>query len=70
MKLPLFKAAFKDQRVSMWIYAGVMFFYGLLIMLAFLSVEQTLSDPFHKVNDLKLTKIDVDPSGDVIFNLS
>ena len=50
MKLPLFRAALRDQRVSMWIYAGVMFFYGLLIMFAFLSVEQTLSDPISEFN--------------------
>lgn len=70
MKLPLFKAAFKDQQTSMWIYVGVMFFYGLLIMMAYLSVEQTLSDPFSAAEDIRLTKVGTDDQENNIFNLT
>ena len=69
MKLPLFKAALKDQQTSMWIYVGVMLFYGLLIMVAYLSVEDTLSDPLSKADGIVLTKIDEDPHGNGVFNL-
>lgn len=68
MKLPLFRAAFKDQQTSMWVYVGVMLFYGLLIMVAFLSVEDMLSDPFSSVEGVTLTKIGTNDGNDV-FNL-
>ncbi|MBN1391086.1 MAG: ABC transporter permease [Candidatus Thermoplasmatota archaeon] len=68
MKLPLFKAAFKDQQTSMWVYVGVMLFYGLLIMVAFLSVEDMLSEPFSSVEGITLTKIGTNDEYDV-FNL-
>ncbi|MBN1539022.1 MAG: ABC transporter permease [Candidatus Thermoplasmatota archaeon] len=68
MKLPLFKAAFKDQQTSMWVYVGVMLFYGLLIMVAYLSVEDMMSDPFSSVEGVTLTKIGTNDDDDV-FNL-
>ncbi|MGA1820583.1 MAG: ABC transporter permease subunit [Thermoplasmatota archaeon] len=69
MKLPLFKAAFKDQQTSMWIYVGVMLFYGLLIMVAYLSVEDTLSDPLSRADGIVLTKIGEGHGGSEVFNL-
>ncbi|MGA1847934.1 MAG: ABC transporter permease subunit [Thermoplasmatota archaeon] len=70
MRLPLFRAAFRDQQTSMWIYVGVMFAYGLLIMWAYLSVEQTLSDPFSEADDIKLIKIGSEDQKEDLFNLT
>jgi ABC-2 type transport system permease protein len=69
MRLPLFRAALKDQQTSMWIYVGVMFFYGLLIMMAYQSVGEMFSDPLSRAEGIVLTKIDTDPDGNDVFNL-
>ncbi len=69
MKLPLFKAALKDQQTSMWIYAGVMFVYGMLIMMAFLSVSDMFTDPLTEQNGLTLTEIDTDEQENIVFNI-
>jgi len=69
MRLPLFFAALKDQQTSMWIYCAVMLVYGMLIMLAFLSIEDTLSDPFSKAEGIELTQVGTDEAGDELFTL-
>jgi len=70
LKLPLFRAALKDQRTSMWIYAGVMFIYGMLIMMAFLSISDMFTDPLSEQNGLVLTEIAKDEQENSIFNLT
>jgi ABC-type transport system involved in multi-copper enzyme maturation permease subunit len=54
----------------MWIYAGVMFVYGMLIMMAFLSVQDMFTEPMTELNGLKITEIDRDPADNQVFNLN
>ncbi|MEA3559696.1 MAG: ABC transporter permease subunit [Candidatus Thermoplasmatota archaeon] len=70
MKMPLFRAAFKNQRISMWIYSSILLAYGLLIMIAFLQVEGTLSDPFHEYNGAKIIEVGDADIGSKEYNLS
>ncbi len=70
MKLPLFRAALKEQRMSMWIYVIVMLAYGMMIMMAFLSVENTLTDPFSEAEGIKLSEMASDADEETKYNLT
>ncbi len=56
MKLPLFRAALWDSKISTIIYCVVLVLYGLMIMSAFSSVGDTFSDPFAENNGVKITE--------------
>jgi ABC-2 type transport system permease protein len=60
----------RDQRTSMWIYAGVMFIYGMLITMAFLSISDMFTDPLSEQNGLVLTEVAKDEQDISIFNLT
>lgn len=71
MRLPFFKVAFKNQWVSMVIYCSVIVLYGLLIMLAYLSmVEGTVNDPSATSEGLTVTDLGKDGSGTDVLNLT
>ncbi|MDG6224759.1 MAG: ABC transporter permease [Candidatus Thermoplasmatota archaeon] len=70
MKMPLFKAALANQWLSMTIFAAVLVFYGMLIMTAFVSVQQTMSDPMVEGEGIKLTQMEEDPPGTERYNLT
>jgi ABC-2 type transport system permease protein len=70
MRLPLFRAALKDSRLSTMIYCVVLVLYGLMIMSAFSSVGETFSDPFAENNGVRITETE-DRIGDKkVLNLS
>lgn len=70
MKLPLFRAALKDSRFSTIIYCVVLVLYGLMLLSAFSSVEDTFSDPFAEFNGLTVTETDEKVDDLRIYNLS
>lgn len=71
MKLPFFKVAFKNQWVSMTIYSSVIVLYGLLIMLAYMSmVAGSVNDPSTTNEGLTLTNIGKDDNGNEVLNLT
>ncbi len=71
MKLPFFKVAFRNQWVSMVIYCSVMVLYGLLIMLAYMSmVEGSVNDPSATNEGLTVTNVGKDDTGTEVLNLT
>lgn len=70
MKMPLFKAALKDSRMSSIIYCTILVFYGMLLMSAFASVQDTLSDPFAEFNEAEIVETGTDDTGTPLYNLS
>lgn len=70
MKLPLFRAALWDSKLSTIIYCVVLVLYGLMIMSAFTSVGETFSDPFAENNGVKITETGDKVEGVKVYNLS
>jgi len=71
MKLPFFKVAFRNQWLSMTIYCSVIVLYGLLIMLAYLSmVEGSVNDPSATSEGLTVTDLGKDDTGISVLNLT
>lgn len=70
MRLPLFKAAFRYQWVSMTVYGSILFLYGILIMLAFLSIQGSVNDPNATAEGLTVTNVGKDASGYDTMNLT
>jgi ABC-2 type transport system permease protein len=70
VKLPLFRAALWDSKLSTIIYCAVLILYGLMIMSAFTSVGETFSDPFAENNGVKITETGNKVEGVKVYNLS
>ncbi len=70
MKLPLFRAALWDSKVSTIIYCVVLVLYGLMIMSAFSSVKETFSDPFSENNGVMITETGEKVDKVMVYNLT